>query len=86
VGMHSPHAVGLASQPFAVTPQYVPSPEVEVSPPSDESCCLGDNHPPSGLMKQNSGLRRSPGQDVLVSQLITKLCSLLLYWSLRVGG
>jgi hypothetical protein len=67
VGMHSPHAVGLASHPFAVTPQYVPSPEIEVSPPSEESYCSGNNHLPSGLVTQNSDSRRSPGQNILVS-------------------
>lgn len=52
LGMHSPHALGLASHPFPVTPQYVPSPEVEVSPGSQES--LGNNHLPAAVLKQGS--------------------------------
>ena len=67
VGMHSPHAVGLVSHPFPVTPQYMPSPEVELLSPSEESCCLGDNHLSSGLVKQNSDSQRCHGHDILVS-------------------
>jgi hypothetical protein len=65
--MHSPHAVGLVSHPFPVTPQYMPSPEVELLSPSEESCCLGDNHLSSGLVKQNSDSQRCHGHDILVS-------------------
>lgn len=65
LGMHSPHALGLASHPFPVTPQYVPSPEVEVSPGSEES--LGDNHLPAAVLKQHSGSQRPSGHAILVS-------------------
>jgi hypothetical protein len=65
--MHSPHAIGLASHPFAVTPQYVPSPDIEVSPPSQESYCVGDNHLLATVGKQNSASPQPFRPAVLVS-------------------
>jgi hypothetical protein len=38
-----------------------------VSPPSDESCCLADNHLPVGLVKQSFDSWKSLGHDILVS-------------------
>lgn len=73
VSMHSPRALGLASYPFPVTPQYVPSPEIEVSPPSQETYCMGDNYLPATVAKQNSPSQRPSGHAILVSLLTTPL-------------
>jgi hypothetical protein len=67
VGMHSPHALGLAPHLFPVTPQYVPSPEIEVSPPSQEAYCVGDNYLPATVAKQNCALQKPSTYAIVVS-------------------
>ncbi|XP_069672063.1 pelle-like serine/threonine-protein kinase pik-1 [Periplaneta americana] len=68
-GMHSPYAQGTPSHsPYPVTPQYVPSPEIEVLPPPQEANYMGNSYLPVAVMgppskSQESSRETTPDRD-----------------------